>query len=439
MFRRRKREQSVKYVQDTISSPIFENLHKVSLHDFTRKRNLWFTHVLMIILRKSVKSLQLILNELFIEGELKKPITASAYTQARKKFKHTAFLELTDGITNIFYADNDFKTWKNFRCIAGDGSVVILPNTQELGKEFGYTKVKNEMGDCQPYVSAMFLAFYDPFNRMVVKSILAPSNSYEVNLATQMISGFSETDLLIFDRGFVSYEFFATLLSKNLNFVIRCSKQSFKAIQPLFQDVGNWSQIITLDVPRDQKGKIKQLGLPEQITLRFVSVILPTGEVEVLATTLIDETITREEFSALYYQRWGVEGFFNVLKGRLALENFTGKSVEAIKQDFWATIFISNLETIMTEPTQEKTNNKNLNAPNKSTINRAVSFNAIKNMVFDIFLNPDQTQSALEKLELIFATNTIYERPPRNPPRRPLSKSLRKRYNFLKRSKKQVF
>ena len=48
-------------------------------------------------------------------------------------------------------------------------------------------------------------------------------------------------------------------------------------------------------------------------------------------------------------KRWGIETFFGVLKGRLNLENFSGKTAESVKQDFYSTIFISNLETILTE------------------------------------------------------------------------------------------
>ena len=82
----------------------------------------------------------------------------------------------------------------------------------------------------------------------------------------------------------------------------------------------------------------------------MIRIILPSGEVEVLATSLLDENEFSEiEFKHLYSLRWGVETFFSKIKGRLALENFTGRTVESIYQDFWSTIFISNLETMMTE------------------------------------------------------------------------------------------
>ena len=83
--------------------------------------------------------------------------------------------------------------------------------------------------------------------------------------------------------------------------------------------------------------------------------------------------------------RWGVETFFSKVKGRLALENFTGKSVESIRQDFWSTIFISNLETIMIEDVEKNMNANKIPERKKQKINKSVSFNVIKNMAFEIF------------------------------------------------------
>jgi hypothetical protein len=37
----------------------------------------------------------------------------------------------------------------------------------------------------------------------------------------------------------------------------------------------------------------------------------------------------------LYHLRWGIETLFGVLKERLKIDNFTGKTVAAIKQDFF--------------------------------------------------------------------------------------------------------
>lgn len=165
---------------------------------------------------------------------------------------------------------------------------------------------------------------------------------------------------------------------------------------------------------------------------------MSTGEIEVLATSLLDENeITIDEFKYLYGLRWSVETFFSKIKGRLSLENFTGKTVEAVKQDFWSTIFISNLETIMTEKTEEKMNSEKSTENKQVKINKAVSFNAIKKMAFEIFFNKKNKDLVLEKLDNLFRMNPVVIREDRGRLRKKISDT--KSLNFHKRMRKHVF
>lgn len=96
---------------------------------------------------------------------------------------------------------------------------------------------------------------------------------------------------------------------------------------------GTDSQIVTLKPHHSRLKEIKALGLPLEITIRFVRVILDTGEYEVLVTSLIDEEIwPTTEFKEIYWLRWGVEGFYSILNTRLNLENFTGQTAESVYQ-----------------------------------------------------------------------------------------------------------
>ena len=82
----------------------------------------------------------------------------------------------------------------------------------------------------------------------------------------------------------------------------------------------------------------------EPIELRLVRVVLPTGAVEILGTSLLDEArYPDSEFAKLYAQRWAIEGDFRIQKARLQLENFTGKLPHVILQDVHARILTKNL------------------------------------------------------------------------------------------------
>jgi len=386
----------------------FIQKHKSRPKDFTRTRKLPFSDLFILILRNSIKSLQLMLNEFVIHCNKTFCITASAFTQARSKLKHTAYEELNNSIVSQYYNDKPFKTLFGFRVIGCDGSKLILLDSEEIKNEFGSRSVVRTTGkDLGEYSSATFMACYDVLNGICVKSILDKGSSYEAALANKMLEDFSKNDLLIFDRGYAAYEFMANLSRKNINFIIRCPKQLFHEVHKAFEEGGPSDSIVTINVPTGKIKKVRESGLPFKITIRLIRIILSTGEIEVLATSLLNQNeFKHKEFEGLYFLRWGVEGYFSMVKGRLNIENFTGRSVESIKQDFWSTIFVSNLETILTEDVEEDINN-NLSSGNlKRSINKAVSFNAIKNLAFDLLSTNMDQDLIVEKLKKLFLMNT---------------------------------
>ena len=406
---------------------------------FTRSRKLPFFTVFTLILRNSVKSLQLMLNEFVLHSKKDHTITASAFSQARKKLKHTAFIELNDDIVLLYYKEEEYKKLYGLRLLAFDGSKLTLPNTEEIKQTFGTTAVGNHTShDLGEYSRATFEACYDVLNNIAVKSVLAKGNVYEVNLATEMLDTFNDKDLLIYDRGYASYHFFACLGQKKLNYLIRCPKGSLPAVQAMFKENSPIDNIATITAPARQGKRIKSLGLPPAIKVRLVKVLLSTGEVEVLATSLMDsKKFPTGIFAGLYHLRWGVETFFSKIKGRLGLENFTGKSVEAIKQDFWSTIFISNLETIMTEDIEANVKVEYSEKQQKRAINKAVSFNAIKNLAFEILSTKKDKSEIMTKLTDLFLTNMTAVRKKRIVPRNKISDT--RSLNFQKRFRKHVF
>ena len=89
----------------------------------------------LLLFRKSVKSIQLALNEFMISLNRSMTVSSSAFTQARRKLSHSAFIELNQECLDMFYRDDDAVIrFKGLRCIAVDCSTVILPSGTEIGK-----------------------------------------------------------------------------------------------------------------------------------------------------------------------------------------------------------------------------------------------------------------------------------------------------------------
>jgi len=312
----------IEKIRNKMTEPEFAKQHRHDEKHFIRRRKLDFVMVLLVILQKSVRSLQNVLNNLYDQLD-SKTVTASAFTQARKHLKHTAFIELNkECIIETCYQTNNYQTYRGFRVLAGDGSKIILPKHPSIYNEFGSITIKNGQKNLQTgdYTSGLSFVLHDVLNKVVISSELAQAKAYEVDLAINALSETSSKDLLLFDRNFASYSFLATLIQKNKSFVIRCPKNSFKTVRELFQQNRVASRVVTITPYPDNLKKINALGLALAIKVRFVAVRLSTGELEVLATSLIDEEeYPTEEFKTRYNLRWGVETLFDVLKVRLNL------------------------------------------------------------------------------------------------------------------------
>ena len=336
-------------------SDIFKNNHKIDKKDFTRNRKLSFSKMILIIAKKSVKSIQNVLNETqvylskLIDEDLN-TISNSAFSQARNKLNYTAFKELANDTSNIFYKDDDYKKYKNFRLLAVDGSTVTLPNNDDIKKVFSTCKVVNQHKHKMKHiVKARVSVLYDVLNNISIDACMTDYSIGEISLFKQNhLEHIKVDDLIIFDRGYPSYDMFANIMHKyNANFLVRMKRNIYKEISFLYdKDCDIKDTIITLR-PTTKKltEELISNNLPLEIKVRFIQVILDDGEVEVLACSVLDNNIIpTNEFKDLYFKRWGIETYYDILKNRLSLENFTGTSTISVLQDFYATIFISNLE-----------------------------------------------------------------------------------------------
>lgn len=91
----------------------------------------------------------------------------------------------------------------------------------------------------------------------------------------------------------------------------------------------------------------------------------------------------------------------------------------------------------MTEDIEDELNAKKMSENKQQKINKAVSFNALKNMAFEIFFNEPDKDKITERLTKLFVMNTIIVRENRKVPRKKISDT--QSLNFQKRARKHVF
>jgi hypothetical protein len=132
-------------------------------------------------------------------------------------------------------------------------------------------------------------------------------------------------ELVIFDRGYPSHDLIKSLLDKEIAYVMR--------VQNMF--------IREQDIPAQRDGWVR-VG-KSALKVRVVQVYLASGEREILITNLSRKELEYGAFKELYGKRWGIETKYKELKQKLETENFSGRLVDNVKQDFYAMMTVANM------------------------------------------------------------------------------------------------
>jgi len=112
---------------------------------------------------------------------------------------------------------------------------------------------------------------------------------------------------------------YSFLESKGMKFVVRCSKKALSEIN---------------NAPSGDNVVVLKSGLK----LRIIKTDDIFGKEHILATNLFEFSLA--EIIELYALRWKIETMFRLLKEHLYIESFSGKTVNSIFQDFYATMVI---------------------------------------------------------------------------------------------------
>ena len=269
-------------------------------------------------------------------------VTKSAVSQARQKLKATAFEALNDSLIGLLHELLPEPRWQGLRLVATDSTTLRLPPWLENQTEFGVQTDSNG----QAYVLARALGLFRTPSKLMIKTVVGRFDDAERALLAQLLPHLASDDLLIMDRGFPALWLFTLLQQRQLPFLARMDGNQWPAVERFLRS-GLSETVITQPVSANARRQAQAAGMTlidKTLTLRLIKVVLSTGHIEVLATSLIEsQTYPAQAFAELYHARWNIEEAFKVLKHRLYLEQFTGELPESIRQDVHAKIFTANL------------------------------------------------------------------------------------------------
>ncbi len=258
----------------------------------------------------------------------KQPISASSFSDARKKLNESIFIELNQRIIQSC-PETTSERWLGHRLFGVDGSKVNLP--RELIKA-GYSLPQKN----SHYPQGLLSCCYQLKSKIPYDFDLA-SHGNERQCALTHLQTLQANDVCVYDRGYFSYASLSLHIQSGVHPVFRMKKNSGKSIDA-FMDSENTDEIITLMPTKARQREIRkdfpQLAFVPQ-KIRLIKYVI-NGNPYCIGTTLMDKQYSIDALKDVYHARWGIEELYKISKKCIEVDDFHGRSERTVKQELFA-------------------------------------------------------------------------------------------------------
>lgn len=222
--------------------------------------------------------------------------------------------------------------WRGLNAAAMDVSKYRMPATKEIREEFDPHSGLEHPGKGH-YPQSNVCTLYDVFRCIPIAKVVASVHVPERELAMRLLPFVRPGTVLIFDRGYPSYEFLLKLLTDFPGyFLVRYpARSTFPAVEAFIASGKDQDEIFidpSVSFSRQVPAAVRKNLKP--IRVRPIRLVSPTGVVSVLLTNLYDpDEFPMQEIIDLYWKRREIETGYRDEKEPLEIQEFTEEPVTA--------------------------------------------------------------------------------------------------------------
>jgi hypothetical protein len=280
------------------------------------------------------------------------PVAASAFCNARAKLDEVVFKQLQVQILQQANQNPD-NLWQEHRLFAVDGSKMNLP--RQLIRA-GYKTPSDNAHYPQGTVSCL----YELKSKLPIDFDLAKQGD-ERSMALSHLNSLSETDVVVYDRGYYSYNMLHEHMKRRIHPIFRLKKTACGVVEKFVNsdDVDAVVQIAPSQSTHAPLATQEQKTDYPALALRLVKYDAG-GTTYILGTTLWNqEKYSIEQLSAVYHSRWGIEELYKISKQLMNVEDFHAQSERGVKQELFAHFNIITLTRLFANHSENNFHTQN--------------------------------------------------------------------------------
>lgn len=158
-------------------------------------------------------------------------------------------------------------------------------------------------------------------------AVIRPAKIHEAKIARFL--DFPTGSILVFDRAYNDFEWFAELSERQIFFVTRMKDRTR-------YEVLSGRAVAGAVLADEHIVMVKEYPGLDPVELRRVEIMTPDGEILVFLTN--NFALAASTIAAIYKDRWQIETFFRAIKQNLRIKTFVGTSANAVHIQIWTAL-----------------------------------------------------------------------------------------------------
>lgn len=261
----------------------------------------------------------------------KSRIAPSSFCAARKKLDESIFLCANQRILAAYAQKRRMYRWRGHRLFCVDGTKVNLPRALFNS---GYSCPNKQAN----YPQGLLSCLYEIRSQLPVDFDLVAHDD-ERRCALKHLDVLDKGDVVVYDRGYFSYELLKRHITSGIHAVFRLQNSGFPEFTRFFAS-NDTDRVVTLSPSKRSAADLLRKHPDLKITplkIRLLKYEL-SGTTYFLATTLIEppQRYPLQAFMDVYHSRWGIEELHKTSKQTFIIEDFHAKSERGVKQEIFA-------------------------------------------------------------------------------------------------------
>jgi hypothetical protein len=263
-------------------------------------------------------------------------LNTAAYSKARERVP----IELANDLlkkSRIELAENNYTHWNNYRVYIGDGTYIQMQDTKSIREKY---EVKHSGVASEGYPQGLLEAIIERGTGQLYSFKLSNRHTSELSLFYDMLDDIPKKSLLLLDDLYNCFEIISKCKRIGVEIVIPAKRErNYELVEKLREG----DEIISIKTPKNRSKWLDVNEKSGKIIVRRIQCKSPEGADYVLFTTILDESITKEDLQLLYLTRWDIEIGIREIKTVMDINVLRSKTPEMALKELCISLSSYNL------------------------------------------------------------------------------------------------